>query len=438
MEIFIFLIVVLVVPILVNKTTERGRFDFVHPYLRHAWTGLLILFTYYVLDKPGVKEIVMRLFSRFGTSQPVWSYLTAFCIGGLLLCWYWYATGWLLKESGGQKPPENNNPIAQSPSLTPIPSPSEHTTATKQVTQRSKGSNSPNVNQEQKTTGANSPAIQQQGRSNIAQIGNNNQATINEAPPERQWAPSYAQLAELKRNPARVRIYSVSDAEAMKFANKIATILSNNGWEIAEMGISTYVPEMPRGVWIMSRTDSDPAAVSLISALRPFEVGRKIVPEMTPEWGRVITVGLNEPLGKSLPAATMVSASQPLPRSLTKDQAIMLPKRLEKYRGQSVTVNYPIGNDEAIAYAQQFVAVLQAAGWNAGLGLPQQFTEPCEGLRVGVVKLNSEQKEANVPEAAEALSQVLESVGLKVARSTMANIYGDTGLFYLVVCKQPH
>src|SRR6266571_4791311 len=107
MEIFIFLIVVLVVPILVNKTTERGRFDFVHPYLRHAWTGLLILFTYYVLDKPVVKEIVMRLFSRFGTSQAIWSYLTAFCVGGLLLCWYWYATGWLLKESGGQKLPEN-------------------------------------------------------------------------------------------------------------------------------------------------------------------------------------------------------------------------------------------------------------------------------------------------------------------------------------------
>jgi hypothetical protein len=99
MDILLALLAVTVVPIVINKSTEKGRFDFIHPYLREIWMVLLVFFTWYILDKPNVKELAMK--HRYG-----WvGYLIAFLVGGILLSFYWAVTGWALRIQESTKVP---------------------------------------------------------------------------------------------------------------------------------------------------------------------------------------------------------------------------------------------------------------------------------------------------------------------------------------------
>lgn len=53
---------------------------------------LLVIFTWYVLEKPAVTEFVMGHWS----GRQV--YIAIFIVGGILLCFYWWATGAVLRE----------------------------------------------------------------------------------------------------------------------------------------------------------------------------------------------------------------------------------------------------------------------------------------------------------------------------------------------------
>ncbi|HEY2497701.1 MAG TPA: hypothetical protein VGK24_11575 [Candidatus Angelobacter sp.] len=95
METVLFLLGLTFGPLVINKTTERGRLEFVHKWLREIWVLFCILYTYYVIAKPEVRELAMSAYRR----DAAWSYLIAFVIGGSLLCFYWWGSAKLLKET---------------------------------------------------------------------------------------------------------------------------------------------------------------------------------------------------------------------------------------------------------------------------------------------------------------------------------------------------
>jgi len=167
---------------------------------------------------------------------------------------------------------------------TPAPSIGENPLVLPQPTELPKHATKPHVAQAD-------PKISQKGKNNIAQIGNNNQATINEVPPDREWPITQLQCMALRETPTRVHIVSVmGDAESSRFSIKMAQALAGCGWEIANLGTQVYIGSRPN-ILITSKTEDDAAANLLTRALAPFPVERKIAPEMAADWGLSIVVG---------------------------------------------------------------------------------------------------------------------------------------------------
>src|SRR5258708_7547618 len=78
-----------VLPVLVNKSTERGRFDWIHPYLREIWTAIFVFYSWYLLTQPRAEAFLMWL-SR--SLRPSFVYLVLAIMGASLLCgYYWFA-----------------------------------------------------------------------------------------------------------------------------------------------------------------------------------------------------------------------------------------------------------------------------------------------------------------------------------------------------------
>jgi hypothetical protein len=101
LEVLVFLVSTLILPVLVNKSTERGRFDWLHSHLRRIWTGLFAFFSVYFLLKPDVKETMMKLHQR---TSPSWlGYLVCALIGAALLCGYWWLTGRLIPPTPAER-----------------------------------------------------------------------------------------------------------------------------------------------------------------------------------------------------------------------------------------------------------------------------------------------------------------------------------------------
>jgi len=123
-------------------------------------------------------------------------------------------------------------------------------------------------------------------------------------------------------------------------------------------------------------------------------------------------------------------------RRLSDVQKTKLRDAMVLYKGQRVSIDYPIGHDEELEYARDFLATLQEAGWQASLGLPQVTTLACDGVAVSVVR-DEPNKPAPVPVAAEALAQALESLGITVVRATMEGEIRNDGLFHLIICRKP-
>jgi hypothetical protein len=101
-ELVIFVLLALVVPVLVNKTTESHLHWLTPRHLRPIWTVVFAILSLYLLQKPTAHEFIARLHLRWHGR----SYLVLGLAGGLLLYGYWWLTGVMLK-------PAATKPIAQ-------------------------------------------------------------------------------------------------------------------------------------------------------------------------------------------------------------------------------------------------------------------------------------------------------------------------------------
>lgn len=181
MNVFFAFLGVLVLPILINKTTERGRFDFVHPYLREMWMALLLLFTWwYVLESSTVKKSVMSTQARYA-NHPVATYGVVAVLGALLLMGYWFVTGWLLRETAASSPGNQEKvAVGDSVEATTKPAPALQAevhrapSVTKNPEDTSPKSQPPRITVQQHSSGADSP--------NVATFGNNSPVTITRKP----------------------------------------------------------------------------------------------------------------------------------------------------------------------------------------------------------------------------------------------------------------
>ena len=83
-----------VVPIVLTKTTERARFDFIHPYLREIWTGII---GFYVLGLCWwQKSFLMEQRSNFHGPM---SFLVVGLMSAAAGCFVWALTGWILHKA---------------------------------------------------------------------------------------------------------------------------------------------------------------------------------------------------------------------------------------------------------------------------------------------------------------------------------------------------
>lgn len=89
-EILAFVVATGILPVLINKSTESGRLDWIKPYLRHTWTAVFVFFSLYFLRKPDVVEVVMKMHTRL---PGLGGYAVAAVCGALLLSGYWWFTG---------------------------------------------------------------------------------------------------------------------------------------------------------------------------------------------------------------------------------------------------------------------------------------------------------------------------------------------------------
>jgi len=134
LELVFFVLVTGVVPVVINKSTEEARFDWIKPYLREIWTAIFVFFVIYFLLKPEAMEVAMKLHNRVPS---FWGYLLVALAGGLLLCAYWWFTGKALSRpreqpqiqaaagvpapaAGIATPKSGDQARQQSPTLPPI------------------------------------------------------------------------------------------------------------------------------------------------------------------------------------------------------------------------------------------------------------------------------------------------------------------------------
>jgi hypothetical protein len=119
LEIFFLLVCTLVVPVLVNKSTEGKRFDFIKPWLRELWTMVFVFFSVYLLVKPEAREAAMRLH----LAVPGWrGYVITALSGAICLSLYWYFTG-IITPSERKLPgsgAENSAPAPSAPPPKPV------------------------------------------------------------------------------------------------------------------------------------------------------------------------------------------------------------------------------------------------------------------------------------------------------------------------------
>lgn len=101
MDTFLEILAIVVFPLLLTKTTERGRFDWVHRYLREGWTFVLLAYT---LGKVH-GEVMHHIHSRLGTAYPRGSYFIVGALGFFVACAYWGITGWVLDRAEPEDPP---------------------------------------------------------------------------------------------------------------------------------------------------------------------------------------------------------------------------------------------------------------------------------------------------------------------------------------------
>jgi hypothetical protein len=101
---------------------------------------------------------------------------------------------------------------------------------------------------------------------------------------------------------------------------------------------------------------------------------------------------------------------QPNPRKLTTQQKAVLIRTLREFSDQHVQVHYlPLAND-ALSYAQDFLAVFTVIGWKVDEAVP---SDNLAGRLVGLGFVVNRQ--GNLPPGAEALRDSLRIFGIEIA-----------------------
>jgi hypothetical protein len=95
MFLLISIISLVVVPMLVNKTTEH-HLDWIKPYLRQAWCAVAFVYVVYFLTTDTAKQLFASWRSGFGNAHPVLAYAIPAFTGGILAPAYWWLMGKLL------------------------------------------------------------------------------------------------------------------------------------------------------------------------------------------------------------------------------------------------------------------------------------------------------------------------------------------------------
>lgn len=93
-DLLFFVLLTVVVPVLINRTTESHLHWLKPHHLRPIWTVVFAIFSLYLLQKPSALEVVMGLHQKWNG----WiGYLVFGLAGALLLTGYWWLTGVTLK-----------------------------------------------------------------------------------------------------------------------------------------------------------------------------------------------------------------------------------------------------------------------------------------------------------------------------------------------------
>jgi hypothetical protein len=129
-----FIFTVWVLPVVINKSTEHKRFDWIHPHLRIVWTLIFGFYSFYLLAQPFAQGILMQMHSNV---KAVVAYPLLAIFGASLFCGYYWFAGKIFDpqpatQSQAEEPTPSDTPVSlatpteQKPAaLTPVASSSQ-------------------------------------------------------------------------------------------------------------------------------------------------------------------------------------------------------------------------------------------------------------------------------------------------------------------------
>lgn len=109
-EFMLFIITTVVLPVVINKSTESERFEWIKANLRPIWTLLLGFYLVYFLNKPWPMEVIMEWHRRW-VSTPIYGYILFSIIGAVVFALFWHLTGRMLEISTDKNKQSNEKPM---------------------------------------------------------------------------------------------------------------------------------------------------------------------------------------------------------------------------------------------------------------------------------------------------------------------------------------
>jgi hypothetical protein len=97
LDIFLFILTTVTLPMIINKSTESGRLDWIKGYLRQIWTAIFALYSLYLLTRPMAMETIMDWHKRTNQHSLI-VYIIVALIGASILCIYWAIAGKIFSE----------------------------------------------------------------------------------------------------------------------------------------------------------------------------------------------------------------------------------------------------------------------------------------------------------------------------------------------------
>jgi hypothetical protein len=353
-----------VMPVVLTKSTERGRFDFVHPYLREIWTGIIGL---YLLGLCWWQRgYLMEQRTGYRT---LWSYAIVAFIGATSACIVWWLTGFILDKAEAKPSPTPPLQIAISklpaqyetgPGPVPPPSDSVSTVVT------------PSDPKYGAMTGGFSTSGNGEYEVDILKV----------APEKLEFDPPGISIKR-EQLPVDLKIDEHRTVTVKNFTNR-GFVIDDHRWPGVAMNV-TLLHTLPSPEEKKMNPESD-----------------KVAPN-----SKIVQKGKNNiaQIGNNNQATINVDTSRrltPPQIGAIKSSAQGICKILPL-----INITASIGNQEAQRYATDFVGALRGAGCNADLALPiPGLTPDITGIHIGVRNYQ------NIGAAAKSLGEVLSSAGL--------------------------